>query len=131
MSEGCSEAEDQKLDLEDLTDDEEVALNLPRQGAGERDPPGGEMRDLPGATASGAPVTQQEEWSWMEPPHGARPKWNRPGRPTPVIEEPRGPGAEATVGMDSLEAKEGGSKVATASPGYTGCGGSNTPEERC
>ena len=33
-SEGHSEVEDRKLDLEDLTDDEEVTLNLPRKGAG-------------------------------------------------------------------------------------------------
>ena len=43
LSEGHSEAEDRKLDLEDLTDDEEVALNLPRNGAEERDPPGEEI----------------------------------------------------------------------------------------
>ena len=88
MSEGHSEAEDRKLDFEDLTNDEAVALNLPRKGAEERDPPGEEIRDLPGATISGAPVTQQEEWFRMERLHGARPKWNRLGRPTPVIEEP-------------------------------------------
>ena len=33
LSEGHSEAEDHKLDFEDLTDDEEVALNLPWKGA--------------------------------------------------------------------------------------------------
>ena len=43
----------------------------------------------------------------MEPPHWARPKWNRLGRPTSVIEEPRGLGAEATGGIHGLEAKEG------------------------
>ena len=53
LSEGHSEVEDRNLDLEDLTDDEEVALNLPREGAGERDPPGEEIRDLPGATTLG------------------------------------------------------------------------------
>ena len=74
-----SDAEDGKLDFEDLTDDEEVALNLPRKGAEERDLSGEIIRDLPGATVSGAPVTQQEEWSRMEPLHGARPKWNRLG----------------------------------------------------
>ena len=73
-----------------------MALNLPRKGAGEQDPPGEEIRDMPGATVSGAPVTQQEEWFQMEPPNGAQPNWNHPGRPIPVIEEPRGPGAEAT-----------------------------------
>ena len=53
-------------------------------------------------------MTRQEEWFRMEPLHGARPKWNRPGRPTLVMEEPRGLGAEATGGMDGLEATEGG-----------------------
>ena len=49
LSEGHSEAEDRKMDFEDLTDDDEVALNLPQKG-----------------------------------------------RPTLVIEEPRGLGPEAT-----------------------------------
>ena len=102
-----SDAEDRKLDFEDLTDDEEVVLNLPWKGAEERDLSGDIIRDLPGATVSGAPVTQQEEWSRMEPLHGARPKWNRLGRPTSVIEVPLGLGAEATGGIDGLEAKEG------------------------
>ena len=66
---------------------------------------------MPGATVSGAPLTQQEEWFRMEPLHGARPKWNHPGRPTLVIEEPRGLGAEATGCMDGLEAMEGGMRV--------------------
>ena len=70
----------------------------------------------------------------MEPPHGARPKWNRLGRPTSVIEEPKCLEAESTGGGHRRFRSEGGrdersgSKVATASPGYTG--GSNTPEER-
>ena len=40
LSEGHSEAEDRKMDLEDLTDDDGVALNLPQKGVEERDPPG-------------------------------------------------------------------------------------------
>ena len=79
LSEGHSEVEDE-----------------PRKGAEERDPPRGRNPRLAGATASGVPVTQHEEWLRMEPPHGARPKWNRLGRPTSVIEEPRGLGAEVT-----------------------------------
>ena len=43
--------------------------------------------------------------------HGARPKWNRLGRPTPVIEEPRGLGVEATGGIDGLEVTEGGMRA--------------------
>ena len=106
------------MDFEDSTDDEEVALNLHRKVVKERDPLGEEIRDLPGATISGAPVTQQEEWFRMESLHGARPKWNRLGRPTPVIEEPRGLGAEATwFGSDGRWDESSGSTVATASPG--------------
>ena len=77
-----------------------MALSLPRKGAEERDLPGEEIRDLPGATVPGAPVTQQEEGFRMEPLYGARPKWNLLGRPTLVIEEPRGLGTEATGGID-------------------------------
>ena len=74
-------------------------------------------------------MTQQEEWNWMEPPNGARQKWNRPGRPLPVIEEARGqkPQGVWTVGNEGGRDESSGSKVATASPGSTGCGGSNTP----
>ena len=103
MNEGHSEDEDRNLDFEEVTDDEEVELNLPREGTGLWDPPGEEVRDLPGTTASGAPVIKQEELYRLEPPNGARPKWNHPGWPLPLIEEPRGPGAEATGGMDGLE----------------------------
>ena len=85
LIEGHSEVEDWK-DFEDLTDDEKVALNLPLKGAEERDPLGGEIRDLPGA-----PATQEDEWFRMEPLHGARPKWNRLGRPTLEIEDPPPP----------------------------------------
>ena len=53
------------------------------------------------ATAWGTSVTNQEELYRLEPPNGARPKWTLPGRPLPVIEEPRSPGAGATVGVDS------------------------------
>ena len=35
-----SDANNRKLNFEDLTDDEEVALNLPRKGAEEQDLPG-------------------------------------------------------------------------------------------
>ena len=42
--------------------------------------------------------TQQDDWSHMETLLGARPKWNRAGRPSGVIEEPRGLEAEASGG---------------------------------
>ena len=108
LSESHSEAEDRKMDI---MDDEEVALNLPRKGAEERDLPGEEIRDLLGANVLGAPVTQQEEGFRMEPLHGARPKLSRLVRPTLVIEEPRGLGTEATGGIDGLKATEGGMRA--------------------
>ena len=79
------------------------ALHLPRKGADERDPPGVDIRDVPGV-----PVTQREDWFYMEPLHGARPKWNRVGQPTSVTEEPRGLEAEATGGIDGLDTEERG-----------------------
>ena len=44
----------------------------------------------------------------MEPLHGARPKWNRAGRPTVVPEEPIGLEVEAIGGMDGLDVEERG-----------------------
>ena len=95
--EGAGEGRD--TDSGDMTDNGEVELNLPREDAVERNPPGEDVRDLPGATASGMSVTNQEELYRLEPPNGARPKWTRPGRSLPVIKEPRSPGAGATVGV--------------------------------
>ena len=76
------------IDFGDLTDDGEVELNLPRDEDMERDPPGEDVRDLPGATASGTSVINQEERYRLEPPNGARPKWTRPGQPlsrSPIV----------------------------------------------
>ena len=56
MSEGHPETgTDGKRDMDfgDMTDDKEVELNLAREEAVERDPPGEDTRDLPGATSSG------------------------------------------------------------------------------
>ena len=56
MSDGHSDAgagEERETDSGDMTDDGEVELNLPREDAVERDPPGEDVRDLPGTTASG------------------------------------------------------------------------------
>ena len=72
-------AEDGKLDYEDSSDDEEVKLLLHQKGADERDPPVADIRDV--LDASG---TQREDWLLTEPLNGARPKWNRAGRP-PVV----------------------------------------------
>ena len=95
------------IDFGDLTDDGEVELNLPREEDMERDPPGEDVRDLPGATASGTSIINQEEPHWLEALNGARPKWTRPGRPLPIIEEPRRPGAGATVAADDSEMNGG------------------------
>ena len=59
FSEGQVLAEDRKLDFEELSDDEEVTIHLPRKGADERDLPGVEIRDVPGA-----PVTQCGASAW-------------------------------------------------------------------
>ena len=69
------------------------------------------VRDLPGATASGTSVTNQEELYRLEPPNGARPKWTRPGRSLPVIEEPSRQEAGATVGVDGPGMNGGGMRV--------------------
>ena len=103
MSDGHSDArdtEERDMDSGDRTDDGEVELNLPREDAMEQDLSGEDVRDLPGDTASGTSVTNQEERYRLERPNGARLKWTRPGLPLSVIEEPRSPGARATVGVD-------------------------------
>ena len=57
-------------------------------------------------------MTNQEVLYQLQPPNGAQPKWNRPGRPLPVIEEPRAPGVwTATGGMDGSETNGGGMKA--------------------
>ena len=66
---------------------------LPRKCADERGLPGAEIRDVPEALG-----TQQDDWSHMGTLLGARPKWNRAGRPSGVIEAPRGLEAEASGG---------------------------------
>ena len=48
-------------------------------------------------------MINQEEWYWLEPANGARPKWTRSGWPLPVIEEPSSPGTGATVGANDFE----------------------------
>ena len=128
LSEGQVEAEDRKLDFEESLDDEEVTLLLPRKGADERDLRGADIRDVPEASG-----TQQEAWVHMEPLHGARPKWNRAGRPTVVHEEPRGLEVEATNRRYGWPGRGGarssGPTVVTASAGHAGGGSNNATEE--
>ena len=93
LDEGRVEAKDGELNYEDSSDDEEVKLLPTRKGADEPDPPGADIDVL---EASG---TQREEWLLMtEPLHGARPKWNRAGRPPVVPEQTGALDAEATGG---------------------------------
>ena len=49
------------MDFGDVTDDEEVQLNLSREEDMEWNLPGEDIRDLPGDTALGASVINQEE----------------------------------------------------------------------
>ena len=111
MSDGHPDAgagKERVIDFGDLTDDGEVELNLPREEDMERDPPGEDVRDLPGATTSVTSVINQEERYRLEPPNGVRPKWTRPGRPLPIV---RSPGAGATGGADDSEMNGGGMGV--------------------
>ena len=103
LGEGRVEAEDEKLDYKDSSDDEEVRLLLPRKGADERDPPGPDIRDVPEVSS-----TQREDWFHTEPLHGARPKWNLAGRPPVVPEETRVLEAEATGGVVGRDIEERG-----------------------
>ena len=114
MSDGHSDAEtgeERDRDFGGMTDDGEVELNFPREDATERDPPGEDVPDSPGATASGTSVTKQDELYRLEPPNEARPKWTRQGRPIPLIKDPRSPGAGATVVVDVPETNGGGMSV--------------------
>ena len=83
LEKGRVEAKDGKLNHEDSSDDEEVKLLPNRKDANEPDLPiGADIRDVPEASA-----TQREEWLLTtESLLGARPKWNRAGRP-PVVPE--------------------------------------------
>ena len=62
-----------------MTDDGEVQLNLPREEDMERNLPGKDVRDLPGETASGASVTNQEERYRLD---------TRSGRPLRLLRSP-------------------------------------------
>ena len=85
MDEGRLEAEHGELDYRDSSDDEEVMLLPHRKGADESDPPGADIRDVPEASD-----TQRDEWLLKTKPlHGARPKWNKGGRP-PVVPDRTG-----------------------------------------
>ena len=96
-NEGRVDINDVELDFEESSEDTEVELILPRKGADERGLPGAEIRDVPEVLG-----TQQDDWSHMGTLRGARPKWNRAGRPSGVIDEPRGMEAEASYKEEQL-----------------------------
>ena len=90
-----------------MTIEGEVELNLPREGTEEWGRHREDIRESPGATASGTSATSQEERHRLELPNGARLKWFRHGLPLPSIEEPRSPGMGTAVnvggpGMDRV-----------------------------
>ena len=83
--EGRMETEHGKLDYREYLDDEEVKLNSHKKGADEPDLPGADIRRMPEASD-----TQQDEWLLKtEPFQGARPRWNKDGRP-PVVPDQMG-----------------------------------------
>ena len=53
--------EERKADPGNVTDDGEVELNLPREVMEEQDRPREDIREYPGATASGTTAMSQEE----------------------------------------------------------------------
>ena len=127
LSEGQVEAEDGKLDFEELSDDEEVALHLPRKGADERDLPGVEIRDVPEA-----PITQRSLCTGL----GARGSAEmEPGGTTHVgdwgAQRHGGTSNRRHIRFGCGGAQSSGSTVATTSLRYAGDGGSNTTKERC
>ena len=63
------------MDFGDVTDDGEVQLNLPREEDMERNLPAEDARDLPGESALGVSVINQEERYRLEP----RMRLNRSG----------------------------------------------------
>ena len=119
LEDGRVEAEDGKLDLEDSSDDEEVKLLRHRRGADVLDLPGADICDVPEALD-----TQREEWLLTtEPLLGARPKWNRVGRPLVV---PGQIGAEATGGIAGRNIEH---RVATGLAEYARGGSGNATDE--
>ena len=85
VDEGRLEAEHGELDYRESSEDEEVKLLSHRNDADEPDPPGADIRDVPETLD-----TQRDEWLLKtEPLQGARPKWNKGGRP-PVVPDQTG-----------------------------------------
>ena len=82
---------DVELDFEESSDDTEVDLILPRRGVDGRSLPGAWIREVQEMLS-----IQQDDWSHMGTPLGARPDWNRAGRLSGVMGEPRGLEAEAS-----------------------------------
>ena len=99
-----------------------------RKGADEPDPPGADIRDVPEASD-----TQRDEWLLKtEPLQGARPKWNKGGRP-PVVPDQTGvvdiEAAGGVVGRKSGTARRSDPSVATGSADHARDGSDNATEE--
>ena len=74
-----------ELDYKESSEDEEVKLLSHRTGADEPDLPGADIRKVPEASN-----TRRDEWLLKtEALQGARPKWNKGGRP-PVVPDQKG-----------------------------------------
>ena len=93
------------MDYRESSEDEEVKLLSHRKGADEPDSPGADIRDVPEEASD----TQQDEWLLKtEPLQGARPKWNKGGRP-PVVPDQTGVlDIEATGGVVSRNVEQRG-----------------------
>ena len=98
-------SEEHEADPADMTDDEEVELNLPREVVEEQVRPRDDIRKPPRAINPDTMVLDQDERHRFEPPNGARSKWPRHGLPLPSILEPRSPGtgAMANVGESGAD----------------------------
>ena len=97
LGEGPTEAQEGKLDSEVFWGDTEVELVLHRSGTDERGLSGADVREVPEASG-----TQREDWSHMGPLYGARPKGNRMGQLSGMLE------AEATGGKVDYDMEERG-----------------------
>ena len=113
--------EEREANPGNVTGDGEVELNLPREVMEEQDQSREDIRESPGATASGATAMSREER--LELPNGARPKWSRRGLPRPTMEVPRDPVMRTMADVGGSGEDRGGtgipapffSSVATAS----------------
>ena len=125
---GRREAEHEKVDHKESSDDEEVELVSHEKGAGGTDPRGAGFRETPEVSDA-----QRDEWL-LKGLKGARPRREDVGRPPVIIEQ---------MGVSDMEAAGGGgggryeggtaqrsdSDVAAGAADFAGGGGENATEE--